>query len=119
MRTSACTYSNFQVSAREGTIAQAPGAGVIHLDGALEAPLKSQLQHQVCALLRAGHRAIAVDLARVPSIDAAGIGELIRAYNMTMAAGGALRIRHATPWVREMLERVRLFELLTLGVVTA
>jgi anti-anti-sigma factor len=64
-------------------------------------------------LLRRGERAIVLDLARVSSIDAAGIGELVRAYNITAAMDGELRIMHATKRVRELLERAGLFDRLT------
>ena len=73
----------------------------------------SDLRHTVRGLLRRGERFIVLDLARVPRIDAAGVGELVRAYNMTAAVNGALRIVSATTWVRWILERVRLFELLS------
>jgi anti-anti-sigma factor len=53
-----------------------------------------------------------LDLARVSRIDAAGVGELVRAYNMTTAAGGVLRIVNATTMVRELLELAGLFELM-------
>jgi anti-anti-sigma factor len=53
-----------------------------------------------------------LDLARVSRIDAAGVGELVRAYNMTTAAGGVLRIANATTMVRELLELAGLFELM-------
>ena len=64
-------------------------------------------------LLRRGERQIVLDLARVRSIDAAGVGQLVRVYNLTRAADGVLRIVHATRWVREILERVALLGLLT------
>jgi anti-anti-sigma factor len=70
------------------------------------------LRHRVRALLGRGQRAIVVDLARVPSIDAAGIGELVRAYNMTTAAEGVLRVVHASVWVRRLLESAGLLGLL-------
>ena len=53
-----------------------------------------------------------VDLARVRSIDGGEVGQLVRVYNLTRAADGVLRIVHATPWVREILERSGLFALL-------
>jgi anti-anti-sigma factor len=56
-----------------------------------------------------------LDLTRVSRLDAAGVGELVRAYNMTMAAQGVLRIAHPTAWVRQILERVGLFDILTRG----
>ena len=54
-----------------------------------------------------------LDLSAVPRIDASGIGELIRTFNMTTATNGGLRIVNATAWVREMLERAQVFALLS------
>ena len=86
---------------------------VVYVDGPLRRPIGRELRHTVRGLLRRGERYIVLDLARVPRIDAAGVGELVRAYNMTAAVNGALRIVSATTWVRWILERVRLFELLS------
>jgi anti-anti-sigma factor len=69
----------------------------------------------VRTLLRRGERRIVLDLAGVSRIDAAGIGELVRAYNIAIASNGALRIVNTTPRVREMLERVGLFDRLNAG----
>lgn len=60
-----------------------------------------------------------LDLAQVSRIDAAGVGELVRVYNMAAAAHGTLRIVHATPWVRSILERTGVFDLLSGGEQTA
>ena len=47
--------------------------------------------------------------------DAAGIGELVRAYCMAAAAGGNLRIENARGRVRRMLEVVGLLNILGTG----
>jgi anti-anti-sigma regulatory factor len=60
-----------------------------------------------------GERRVVLDLTRVPTIDAAGIGELVRAHTAVSNAHGVLQIANPTRWVREMLERVGLFELLS------
>jgi anti-anti-sigma factor len=86
---------------------------IVHIEGPLRAPLNRKLRHRVRALLRHGERSIVLDLARVSRIDAAGLGELVRVYNMTTAANGILRIVHATAWVGEILERVGLLDLLS------
>jgi anti-anti-sigma factor len=88
---------------------------VLYLNSPLRAPRSGALRHGVKDLLRRGEREIVLDLARVRSIDGAGVGQLVRVYNLTRAADGVLRIVHATPWVREILERVALFALLTGG----
>ena len=86
---------------------------VVRLQGSLRAPIRRSLRRQVRALLRRGERRIVIDLTEVLFIDAAGIGELVRAFNMSAAAHGQLRIVNATRWVRQILEFVGLFELLT------
>jgi anti-anti-sigma factor len=86
---------------------------VLYLDGPLREPLDDELRRGVRGLLGRGARTIVVDLARVPAIDAAGLGEIVRAYTLTAAPGGALQIVHAAPWVQEMLERAGLYEILT------
>ena len=85
----------------------------VHVEGPLQMPVSRSLRHNVHALLRRGERRIDVDLAAVSRIDAAGVGELIRTRNMMAAVNGALRVVNATAWVRQMLERAHLFDLLT------
>ena len=85
---------------------------ILHLEGSLRAPASSELRHDVDALLRTGRRRIVVNLARVPDIDAAGIGALVSAYNAATAANGVLRITHAFGTTRELLSRVGVLDLL-------
>jgi anti-anti-sigma factor len=73
------------------------------------------LRHNVRALLRRGERIIVLDLTRVSRIDAAGVGELVRAYNMAIAENSVLQIVNAAAWVQEILERVGLFDILSEG----
>jgi anti-anti-sigma regulatory factor len=88
---------------------------VLYLEGPLRIPLNGELRHHVRALLRRGERVIQLDLSRVPKIDAGGIGELVRAYNMATEADGVLQIAWPTAWVRELLQRVGLFDVLSQG----
>lgn len=86
----------------------------VSVEDALRVPLLTRaLRKRIRTLLHGGERAIVLDLARVSRIDAAGVGELVRAYNMTTTANGVLRVVHATRWVREILQRVGLFDLLS------
>ncbi|MET0214596.1 MAG: STAS domain-containing protein, partial [Vicinamibacterales bacterium] len=89
------------------------GTGIISLYGPIHAPVTRELRHRILAQLRRGERIVIVDLSHVSSIDAAGVGQLVRAYNVTRASRGTLRIVHATRWVREPLERAGLFSLLS------
>ena len=86
---------------------------VVAVEGPLRVPVNRALRDNVRALLRRGERTIVLDLAEVTRIDAAGVGELVRAFNLTAAVNGRLRITNASPWVREVLERAGVFDLLT------
>jgi anti-anti-sigma factor len=72
-------------------------------------PSNGELSHMVRSLLRREERRIVLDLGGVSEIDAAEIGELVRAYNTAIAGNGSLRIVNTNPRVRETLERVGLF----------
>ena len=85
---------------------------ILHIDSPLRAPVDAELRQRLQALLARGERRILLDLAGVSDLDAAGLGELVRAYNMTAAANGVLRIAHISGNVRELLARVGLFDLL-------
>jgi anti-anti-sigma factor len=85
----------------------------MRLDGPLHASLGLQLWRRVHQMLCSGTRRIVLDLSRVTDIDAAGIGELVRAYNLTSAANGALRVTQVPARIRDLLVRVGLFDLLS------
>jgi anti-anti-sigma factor len=89
------------------------GPAILHVEGSLRVPLGEELRQDVRTLLCRGERSIVLDLGRVSAIDAAGVGQLVRAYNLTRAVDGTLRIKHAAPKVREMLVRAGLFNRLS------
>jgi anti-anti-sigma factor len=89
--------------------------GVLSVDCALRAPLTGELRRRVLALRRRGERIVVLDLSRVRSIDAAGVGQLVQTYNSMIGANGMLRIVHVPRRVRELLERAGLFGLLSGG----
>jgi len=88
-------------------------AHIVRAEGALRTPVSRAIRHNVRTLLLRGERQILVDLSQVSGIDAGGVGELIRTFNMTAATNGALRIVNASASVREMLERAHLFDVLS------
>jgi anti-sigma B factor antagonist len=88
-------------------------AHIVRAEGALRTPVSRAIRHHVRTLLRRGERQILLDLSQVSGIDAAGVGELIRTFNMTAATNGALRIVNTSASVREMLERAHLFDVLS------
>jgi anti-anti-sigma factor len=89
--------------------------GVLSLNGPLRVPVDGELRQNIYALLRRGERLIVLDLTRVPSIDAAGVGELVHAYNVASMAQSVVQIVHATPRVQQILEHAGLFQILSVG----
>jgi anti-anti-sigma factor len=85
---------------------------MLNVNGPLHAPQGAGLRHDVQARLHRGERRFVLSLAKVSRVDAAGIGELVRAYNLSVSRGGALRITQVNPEVREILDRVGLLEIL-------
>ncbi len=53
-----------------------------------------------------------LDLSALDDLDAAGVGELVRAFNSVSASGGVLRIAHPNSRVRHVLEITALLTLL-------
>ena len=76
---------------------------IVALEGTLQAPHTAELTRRIQALLDRGERRIVVSLSDLTDIDAAGVGELVRAYNLATAVGGELRIRNARSHVRQLL----------------
>jgi anti-anti-sigma factor len=85
---------------------------ILYVDGPLHRPTGCDVRHRVKALLRRGERRIVLDLSQVPKIDAAGIGELVRVYNMARAVDATVQVANADAWVRGVIERVGLGGLL-------
>jgi RNA polymerase sigma-B factor len=77
---------------------------VLDLEGAFRVPLSGDLRQQVQALLGRQERRILVNLARVPAVDAAGVGALVDAYAITSRAGGILQVTGASRRVCRLLD---------------
>jgi anti-anti-sigma factor len=86
---------------------------VIAVEGTLRIPMKRRLSDTIEALVGRGERRLLMDLTGINAIDAAGIGELIRAYTMTDAAGGGLRVANPTRRVRHLLFISGVWDVLT------
>jgi anti-anti-sigma factor len=86
---------------------------VLEVEGTLRAPMNRELGHRVETLLCRGERRVVLDLVRLTDIDAAGVGELVGAFNMTNAAGGILRIARASRRVRHLLDVTGVLSLLS------
>jgi anti-anti-sigma factor len=77
---------------------------IVQLEGKLRAPVNSELSERVEVALARGEQRILLNLSRLSDIDAAGIGELVRLFNMTKAVGGGLQIAHVTGHVERLLD---------------
>ena len=85
---------------------------ILRVEGTLRTPLDFELRHRLDALIRRGDRLVLLNLSGPVDIDAAGIGELVHAFNTMRAAGGVLRIVNPTGRVRHMLRLAGLLQAL-------
>ncbi|HZT77385.1 MAG TPA: STAS domain-containing protein [Vicinamibacterales bacterium] len=78
------------------------------------------LHRALLDVLEQGHRAVIIDLRTIERIDAAGLGQLVRAYTTVRDRAGELKVvvGPATP-IRELLDRTRLTTVLPTYVSTA
>jgi anti-anti-sigma factor len=84
----------------------------LRIEGPLRFPVAAELRATIEAMVLRGTRNIVVSLSESTDLDAAGVGELVRAYNTTTDAGGTLRILAASRRTRGLLARVGLLDLL-------
>jgi anti-anti-sigma factor len=85
---------------------------IVHVKGPLRAPVNGDVRRRMSALLQCGERHIVLDLERLTRIDAAGLGELVRAYNMARALDATCQVVNPNARVRELIERGGLADVL-------
>jgi anti-anti-sigma factor len=66
--------------------------------------MHADVARRVETRLDRGERWLVLDLRTVSEIDAAGVGELVRAFNRTRAAGAVLQIASASRRVQTLLD---------------
>src|SRR5512145_1772135 len=66
------------------------------------------LRNAICALIKAGHLDIVVNLSGLTQIDARGLGELAMAMKTVDLAGGRLTLAAPSPRVARILAVTRL-----------
>ena len=66
------------------------------------------LRNAICAVIKAGHRDVVVNLRGLTAIDARGVGELAMAMKTMDLAGGRLTLAAASPRVARILAVTRL-----------
>src|SRR5471032_503026 len=61
------------------------------------------LKDKVNSLVNQGHRKIVLNLAGVPYIDSAGLGEVVRTYTTVSRQGGSLKLLNLTKRITDLL----------------
>jgi len=67
-----------------------------------------QLREAIRRLLQSGVRKILLNLANVPYMDSAGLGELVRAYTTVRREGGELKLLNLTARIQDLLTITKL-----------
>jgi anti-sigma B factor antagonist len=66
------------------------------------------LRDKVNSLLNQGHKKIVLNLAEVPYIDSAGLGEIVRTYTTVSKQGGSLKLLNLTKRITDLLSITKL-----------
>ena len=66
------------------------------------------LKDKVNSLLNQGHKKIVLNLAGVPYIDSAGLGEIVRTYTTVSRQGGQLKLLSLTKRITDLLSITKL-----------
>ncbi len=66
------------------------------------------LKDKVNSLVNQGHRKIILNLAGVPYIDSAGLGEVVRTYTTVSRQGGSLKLLNLTKRITDLLSITKL-----------
>src|SRR5215467_5901297 len=66
------------------------------------------LKEKVNSLVNQGHKKIVLNLAEVPYIDSAGLGEIVRTYTTVSRQGGSLKLLNLTKRITDLLAITKL-----------
>ena len=66
------------------------------------------LKDKVNSLVNQGHKKIVLNLAGVPYIDSAGLGEVVRTYTTVSRQGGNLKLLNLTKRITDLLSITKL-----------
>jgi anti-sigma B factor antagonist len=66
------------------------------------------LKDKVNSLVNQGYRKIILNLADVPYIDSAGLGEIVRTYTTVSRQGGSLKLLNLTKRITDLLSITKL-----------
>jgi anti-sigma B factor antagonist len=66
------------------------------------------LKDKVNSLVNQGHKKVVLNLADVPYIDSAGLGEVVRTYTTVSRQGGSLKLLNLTKRITDLLSITKL-----------
>ena len=66
------------------------------------------LRNAVARLVQAGKKKILLNLAEVPYVDSAGLGEIVRCYTTVSREGGRLKLINLTKKLQDLLSITKL-----------
>ena len=66
------------------------------------------LKDKVNSIVSQGRRKIVLNLAEVPYLDSAGLGEVVRAYTTVSRQGGSLKLLNLTKRIEDLLSITKL-----------
>jgi len=66
------------------------------------------LKDKVNSLVNQGHKKVVLNLAAVPYIDSAGLGEIVRTYTTVSRQGGSLKLLNLTKRITDLLAITKL-----------
>ena len=66
------------------------------------------LKDKVNSLVNQGHKKLLLNLAEVPYLDSAGLGEVVRAYTTVSRQGGSLKLLNLTKRITDLLSITKL-----------
>ena len=66
------------------------------------------LKDKVNSMVNQGHKKIVLNLAQVPYIDSAGLGEIVRTYTTVSRQGGNLKLVNLTKRITDLLSITKL-----------
>ena len=80
------------------------GVTILDLQGELKLGAAAEgLRDKVRSLLQQGQKNLVVNLAAVPYMDSAGLGELVQAFATTSKQGGTLKLLNTTKRLHDLL----------------
>ena len=93
------------------TIEERPTDGVMILDlkGKLTIGEDVELvKDKINSLIQQGEKKLLLNLADVPYVDSAGLGEIVRTYTTVNRQGGSLKLLHLTKRIEDLLAITKL-----------